>query len=343
MLDKIAARTARAAAVIGFPEPGRDLHNAAAVCANGRVLRRVPQAAAAELRGVRRAALLRRAARAAAAVRRRRREGRRLDLRGRVEPDGPDPHRGRGRRGARSSTSTRRRTTRSASSSARRCSRRVPPTRRCRSSTRTSSAVRTSSCSTARRSCSTSRASSSPAPSSSSTDLLVVDVDVRPAFRKRQLDPRGRVDALPLPEIPVSEPRPPDARVAARIEPTLAPVHEVYEALVLGTRDYVRKNGFTDVADRAVGRHRLRARRRDRGRRARRRARGGRADAVAVLERPQHLRRRGARREPRDPVVHGPDRARARRVRGDARRRCSRAPMPGSPRRTCRPASAATC
>ncbi|MDQ1456028.1 MAG: hypothetical protein QOH28_1648, partial [Actinomycetota bacterium] len=37
MLDKIAARTTRAAAVIGFPEPGRDLHNAAAVCANGRV------------------------------------------------------------------------------------------------------------------------------------------------------------------------------------------------------------------------------------------------------------------------------------------------------------------
>ena len=33
----------------------------------------------------------------------------------------------------------------------------------------------------------------------------------------------------------------------ARIEPTLAPVHEVYEALVLGTRDYVRKNGFADV------------------------------------------------------------------------------------------------
>ena len=30
----------------------------------------------------------------------------------------------------------------------------------------------------------------------------------------------------------------------------LAPVHEVYEALVLGTRDYVRKNGFTDVVDR---------------------------------------------------------------------------------------------
>jgi NAD+ synthase (glutamine-hydrolysing) len=31
------------------------------------------------------------------------------------------------------------------------------------------------------------------------------------------------------------------------VEPVLPRVHEVYEALVLGTRDYVRKNGFTDV------------------------------------------------------------------------------------------------
>jgi NAD+ synthase (glutamine-hydrolysing) len=37
-LEKIAARTGRAAAVVGFPEAGRDLFNAAAVCANGRVL-----------------------------------------------------------------------------------------------------------------------------------------------------------------------------------------------------------------------------------------------------------------------------------------------------------------
>ena len=38
-------------------------------------------------------------------------------------------------------------------------------------------------------------------------DLLVVDVDVRPAFRRRLLDPRGRVRAEPLPEVMVSEPR----------------------------------------------------------------------------------------------------------------------------------------
>src|SRR5262249_8509987 len=35
--------------------------------------------------------------------------------------------------------------------------------------------------------------------------------------------------------------------IAARREPALPPVREVYEALVLGTRDYVLKNGFTDV------------------------------------------------------------------------------------------------
>jgi NAD+ synthase (glutamine-hydrolysing) len=33
----------------------------------------------------------------------------------------------------------------------------------------------------------------------------------------------------------------------ARIEATFSPEREVYEALVLGTRDYVRKNGFSDV------------------------------------------------------------------------------------------------
>ena len=45
------------------------------------------------------------------------------------------------------------------------------------------------------------------------TDLLVVDIDVRPTFRRRQLDPRGRVEALPLPVVHVSDRRPLEARV----------------------------------------------------------------------------------------------------------------------------------
>ncbi len=78
-------------------------------------------------------------------------------------------------------------------------------------------------------------------------DFLVVDLDVRPTFRKRLLDPRGRARTAALPEIEVTEARLPERPVAARIEPVLGAAHEVYEALVVGTRDYVRKNGFTDV------------------------------------------------------------------------------------------------
>jgi NAD+ synthase (glutamine-hydrolysing) len=78
-------------------------------------------------------------------------------------------------------------------------------------------------------------------------DFLVVDLEVRPAFRRRALDPRGRVRRSKLAEVTVSEPQLGERAREPRIEPSLDPVREVYEALVLGTRDYVRKNGFTDV------------------------------------------------------------------------------------------------
>jgi NAD+ synthase (glutamine-hydrolysing) len=78
---------------------------------------------------------------------------------------------------------------------------------------------------------------------------LVTDVDIRPVFRKRLLDPRGRATAPSLPEILVTA----EARLhdGGRLEPQvvepLPEVEEVYEALVLGTADYARKNGFTDA------------------------------------------------------------------------------------------------
>jgi len=78
--------------------------------------------------------------------------------------------------------------------------------------------------------------------------VMVVDVDVRPVFRKRLLDPRGRAVAPPLETVKVSD------EVEERQEPAdpglaepLDTVREVYDALVLGTRDYVTKNGFSDV------------------------------------------------------------------------------------------------
>src|SRR5437763_9118171 len=79
-------------------------------------------------------------------------------------------------------------------------------------------------------------------------DLLIVDVDVRPTFRKRLLDPRGRASRPPLPAVFISEPRPlPDPARPARLEPALPTEEEVWRALCVGTGDYGRKNRFSDV------------------------------------------------------------------------------------------------
>ncbi|MDQ1373436.1 MAG: hypothetical protein QOJ09_774, partial [Actinomycetota bacterium] len=77
---------------------------------------------------------------------------------------------------------------------------------------------------------------------------LVVDVEVRPVFRKRLLDPRGRATAPDLPIVVVTDTAQANGAPASPVLASLLePVEEVYEALVLGTRDYVTKNGFTDV------------------------------------------------------------------------------------------------
>ena len=58
---------------------------------------------------------------------------------------------------------------------------------------------------------------------------------------------RGWRSAPPLPEVKVSDAHLAERREPPRVEATLPPLREVYEALVLGTRDYVVKNEFTDV------------------------------------------------------------------------------------------------
>ncbi len=87
-------------------------------------------------------------------------------------------------------------------------------------------------------------------------DLIVADLDVESVFRTRLHDPRWR-KATPLmegqgwrktrivvSEAPLSTEKPllPSRRVELRGLPA-----EVYDALVLGTRDYVLKNGFKKV------------------------------------------------------------------------------------------------
>jgi len=87
-------------------------------------------------------------------------------------------------------------------------------------------------------------------------DLVVVDLPIEEVFRSRLHDPRLRkerllsqTDDLRVPRITVTERA--SSLAKPPISPTMAepldPLGEIYAALVLGTRDYVRKNGFRRV------------------------------------------------------------------------------------------------
>jgi NAD+ synthase (glutamine-hydrolysing) len=83
-------------------------------------------------------------------------------------------------------------------------------------------------------------------------DLVVADLDLDAVFRARLHDSRRRKEKLviretatrvSLPPLPAPDAPP----LPPREVPALAPVEEVFGALVLGTRDYVLKNGFKRV------------------------------------------------------------------------------------------------
>ena len=87
-------------------------------------------------------------------------------------------------------------------------------------------------------------------------DLIVVDLDVEAVFRTRLHDPRWRKETLLLEEqqrhatrIVISEEPPTTAKppLPQRQLQVEGLPREVYNALVLGTHDYVRKNGFEKV------------------------------------------------------------------------------------------------
>jgi NAD+ synthase (glutamine-hydrolysing) len=73
------------------------------------------------------------------------------------------------------------------------------------------------------------------------TDLVVVDLPIGPHR------PHGVTELLP--RVVVTAPRPGErsALVPARLRPPLSDHAEVYAALVLGTRDYLSKNGFSEA------------------------------------------------------------------------------------------------
>lgn len=79
--------------------------------------------------------------------------------------------------------------------------------------------------------------------------VMVCDIDVVPLYRKRRLDPRGQyepLEALPCRSLTVTRDCDDKALVPAAAS-LPEPLEQIWTALVLGTRDYVTKNGFSDV------------------------------------------------------------------------------------------------
>ncbi len=86
-------------------------------------------------------------------------------------------------------------------------------------------------------------------------ELLVADLNLGNVFRSRLLAPKGRQDkrnarfeenriqAVPL--TGTSRASSPRKKKDNRVAPALSEIEEIYEALVLGLGDYVKKNGFS--------------------------------------------------------------------------------------------------
>ena len=141
--------------------------------------------------------------------------------------------------------------------------------------------------------------------------LLVADLEVEAVFRSRLRDPRTRQErAADLAHIgsPVKIHISNHADTQDKPSNPTHPVHpvkpynetaEVYQALTLGTRDYLRKCGFEKALIAPLRRHRLNPCRRNRRRRARQRKRRRNCHALPLLIRRQRPGRRRARRQPR--------------------------------------------
>lgn len=85
-------------------------------------------------------------------------------------------------------------------------------------------------------------------------DLVTVDLDLPLISSKHLFDPKRRQRMRAFEKQKVTEYRienfsfkPVDKKAEAYISPTLEPIAEVYEALKVGLRDYVIKNGFNKV------------------------------------------------------------------------------------------------
>lgn len=88
-------------------------------------------------------------------------------------------------------------------------------------------------------------------------DLIIADIGLEAVFRRRLHDPRRRKEKLALLQKGADPPRrvqiecdtlqPPKCPLTPSDTRVLDELEEVYQALVLGARDYVQKNGFNKI------------------------------------------------------------------------------------------------
>ena len=87
-------------------------------------------------------------------------------------------------------------------------------------------------------------------------DLIVADLDIDAVFRRRLHDPRHRKEKLASMkagatvrkiELPTLDVKRNNPELPLRENSSMSHLEEIYNALVLGTRDYVQKNGFEKV------------------------------------------------------------------------------------------------
>ncbi len=83
-------------------------------------------------------------------------------------------------------------------------------------------------------------------------DFIIADLDLDEVFRTRLQDPKWRKEKEKLKSEPVSKiiiakksPQRKKPKIKTESAKPLAPVAEIYKALLLGTKDYLSKNGFT--------------------------------------------------------------------------------------------------
>jgi NAD+ synthase (glutamine-hydrolysing) len=78
-------------------------------------------------------------------------------------------------------------------------------------------------------------------------DLVVVDIDIGRLKGRPRATPRGKADSIPVKTVKLDARSGARKKITARVSRPMDLLEEIYSAILTGTADYVRKNGFRKV------------------------------------------------------------------------------------------------